>query len=71
MILVYSKEQTNIKGKHIDPEKFSGMPSRIAKEIYTNDGKIKSIYEKIGAKVNQLPKVDKLKADGKNIKDKE
>ena len=55
MILVYSREKTTIKGKHIDPKKFSGMPCRTATEIYTDDEKIRSIYNKIGKVVNPLP----------------
>jgi len=54
MVLIYSDKQTSIKGKRIDPKKFSGMPCKTATEVYTDDEKIKSIYEKIGKIVKPL-----------------
>ena len=67
MILIYSEKETAIKGKHIDPKKFSGMPCKTATEVYTDDESIKSIYEKIGKTVKPLefkkvePKINKDK----------
>jgi hypothetical protein len=61
MILIYSNKKTGLNGKHIDPKKFSGMACRVAKEVYTDDEKIKSIYEKIDIKVFPLPKEETKK----------
>ena len=54
MVLIYTDKKTKIKGNVINPKSFSGKPAKGASIVYTDDKKIKEIYENINIKVKGL-----------------